>query len=380
MDEKNGDTKKKVWTDAERLELAEKLDKDLEDYINSLEKRTDSNECPEDCWSEEIDKHPFFMTQMPENPTEMSPLVEGLQQLKYSEDYNTPSELALSYKEDGNFNFKYKKYHLAILNFSKGISTKCDDSELLAQLYNNRALAQLKLKNYRSGLRDCKRSLELKPSYLKSLHTAAKCSFYVKEYDQCINYCDQILNIATNDKEINTDIDKLRGNSIKNKKLMMRDSWQQTLKEKKIDQLKINIIKAIKSRNIRVDDSDLFDNQWHVHFDDTNMLIWPVIFAYPENGQTDFVQNFNESIIFREQLMELFEEPPAWDNNKRYQINNLSIYFEDCNKAVHKVQTDQSLKEILQHKSLVVKNGTPWFFILVAGSIEENFFLKSYEQ
>ena len=37
-------------------------------------------------------------------------MMQGLQDLKYSPDENTPEELAASYKEDGNFNFKCKKY------------------------------------------------------------------------------------------------------------------------------------------------------------------------------------------------------------------------------------------------------------------------------
>jgi hypothetical protein len=37
-----------------------------------------------------MEKHPFFMTKAPETGEQMSPLVEGLQQLKYSETDNTP--------------------------------------------------------------------------------------------------------------------------------------------------------------------------------------------------------------------------------------------------------------------------------------------------
>lgn len=31
-----------------------------------------------------------------------------------------------------------------------------------------------------------------------------------------------------------------------------------------------------------------------VHLDEQGRLIWPVMFVYPEYGQTDFIQNFNE--------------------------------------------------------------------------------------
>ena len=37
-----------------------------------------------------MEKHPFFMTKSPEEGEQLSPLMEGLQQLKYSETDNTP--------------------------------------------------------------------------------------------------------------------------------------------------------------------------------------------------------------------------------------------------------------------------------------------------
>lgn len=59
------------------------------------------------------------------------------------------SELANNYKEDGNFNFKYKKYRLAIIGYTEGIRTKCKNDDLIAQLYNNRAASHYMLQNYR---------------------------------------------------------------------------------------------------------------------------------------------------------------------------------------------------------------------------------------
>lgn len=375
----NNVSSKKGWSEAERLELAAKLDQELEDYIDNLDKKTYSDGWPEDRWQEEMEKHPFFMTKLPENSTEVSPLIEGLQQLKYGEEYNTPNELAQSYKEDGNFNYKHKKYRLAILSFSKGISSKCDDTDLLAQLFNNRALAQLKLENYRSSFNDCKQALKLKPNYLKALLTAAKCCFNLKDYDECMNYCNQISNLALTDESVNDEITSLRAKAVKNKKLLLRDSRLQENREKKIDQVREKIIETIKQKNINLDGSDLFhDRQYSVHLDEQGLLEWPVIFAYPENNQTDVVQSFNENTLFCDQLAEVFQEPPAWDSNKRYQINNLSVYFEGADKKLHKVDISEPLGQILQNKNMIIKNGIPWFFILVAGSKEEIAFLESY--
>lgn len=83
----------KVWTDNERLKLASKLDAELDEYISNLEKKSYTEGWPEDRWEEEMEKHPFFMKKTPEPGEELSPLMEGLQQLKYGEDENTPEGL-----------------------------------------------------------------------------------------------------------------------------------------------------------------------------------------------------------------------------------------------------------------------------------------------
>lgn len=89
----NAESEKKQWSERERLELAAKLDSELDDFINSLERKSYSEGWPEDRWQEEMEKHPFFMKQSPQVGEQVSPLMEGLQQLKYGEDENTPEGL-----------------------------------------------------------------------------------------------------------------------------------------------------------------------------------------------------------------------------------------------------------------------------------------------
>lgn len=33
----------------------------------------------------------------------------------------------------------------------------------------------------------------------------------------------------------------------------------------------------------------------HVHLNESGQLVWPVLFVYPEYGQTDFIEAFNEN-------------------------------------------------------------------------------------
>ncbi|KYQ56915.1 Tetratricopeptide repeat protein 4 [Trachymyrmex zeteki] len=380
--------KKKDWTDEERLELATKLGTELHEYLNSLKKKSYTEGWPEDRWQEEMEKHPFFMKKPPELGDELSPLMEGLQQLKYGEDENTPEELANNYKEDGNFNYKYKKYRLAILSYTTGIQTKCKDDNLMAQLYNNRAAAHFMLQNYRSCLNDCKLALKFKPQYPKALSRAITCSFYIKDYDQCIDLCDQFLDQSPTDKTIL----KLRSDSVIAKERLQRDKRKQERAKKKLDKENEKLLETIFRKGINLEltndeqklelrDLEPLVSQiaQRVHFDEKDKLVWPVMILYPETQQTDFIQNFHEDTLIIEQLIELFKEPPEWDVNHRYIVENINVYFEGENKcSIHKIDIQLTLDEILRDKQFIVRGGTPAFLILVKSSEAEKHFLANY--
>ncbi|XP_043289568.1 DNA polymerase interacting tetratricopeptide repeat-containing, protein of 47 kDa isoform X2 [Venturia canescens] len=390
MEEKVGKENKK-WTEEERLELAAKLDSELDEYINSLEKKSYTEGWPEDRWQEEMEKHPFFMKEVPKAGEPVSPLMEGLQQLKYSTEDNTPEELAVSYKEDGNYNYKYKNYRLAILSYTEGIKTKCKDNALMAQLYNNRAAANFMLQNYRSSLYDSEHAMKLDPKYSKAHNRAATCCFRIKNYDKCIELCDKYLELYSPSKPISV----LKSQAIMERKKEQRNVRMQEVLSKKAEKEEDKVMRIIREKKINVEipegkeDFELRDlvplvpqlAQHRVRLDRAGRLIWPVTILYPETLQTDFIQNFYEDTPFMDQLEDLFEEPPEWDREKRYILPNLNVYFEGPNKSsVHKVDVSRPLSSILEHKKFVLRCGTPSFLILIASSDAEKRFLDAYKR
>lgn len=92
------------------------------------------------------------MKEPPKPGDELHPLLEGIQQLKYDPMENTLEDLASTYKEDGNFDMKNKKYRMAIYSYTEGLNQKCTNDELNATLYNNRSAAHFFLKNFRYDL------------------------------------------------------------------------------------------------------------------------------------------------------------------------------------------------------------------------------------
>merc|ERR1711902_233659 len=62
-------------------------------------------------------------------------------------------------------------------------------------------------------------------------------------------------------------------------------------------------------------------------------LVWPVLFMYPEYGETDLIEEFEESgQTFSDHLQAMFGhgiERPNWDISNKYHPEKLKIYFED---------------------------------------------------
>lgn len=61
---------------------------------------------------------------------------------------------------------------------------------------------------------------------------------------------------------------------------------------------------------------------------DDGVLIWPVMFVYPEYGQTDFIQAFPEDVTLGSMLTEMFQERPPWDQEGKYKPEEMTLWIE----------------------------------------------------
>ncbi|CAH0390036.1 unnamed protein product [Bemisia tabaci] len=370
---------KKEYTEEERLELAKKLDDDLDAFLASRPRKPYTEGWTEENWQEEFDKHPFFMSKPPENPTEISPLVEGIQQLKYDESENSPEELAATYKKEGDFFFKCKKYKKAIINYSQGLHYKCNDQELNATLLNNRSAAHFFIENFRSSYNDCKAALKLKPDYVKAITRCAKCCRRMSLFEECIEYCDKALKFSPNDP----DLKSLHKEALIELKKMERDKRKEEVLRKRKEAAEKKLIAAINERNIKIypETKGLTSMsqlepcfpevvQKTVHFEN-DRLVWPVIFLYPEYGTTDFIQEFHEDSRFEDHIAEMFQTAPEWDTNGQYTPDKIRIYFEDFDHNAHRVSPESTLNQAISHPKYRVDGGVPAFIIVVDGSLTE---------
>jgi len=265
------------------------------------------------------------MKEMPKDGEPLPPLLQGLQQLKYSEDDNTCEELALNYKEDGLFHYKLKKYRIATACFTEALrkATSEDNpeikNELVAQLYNNRAAAQFHLENYRSSLLDCERAMKYKDDYFKPVFKAIECAVKLGKYKKALDLCSR----AETLQPTNSEVQRLRLLAIRKQvkkgvfspcvtselisikhlgwpfqKVGGAADRKNEFKRRAKLELFRKTLTYVTDRGIRCRCSDFLNEDSepgrHVKIGEDDRLEWPVLFYYPQFSQSDFIEAFHE--------------------------------------------------------------------------------------
>jgi tetratricopeptide (TPR) repeat protein len=176
---------KKVYTDAERLELAEKLDKACDDFMEELaanQKTEPKKPFNFDEWCKEIDNHPAFMNDLSSTSDgELPAALQALQALKYDTDGEDLLDTAIHHKDEGNKHFKYKKYRWAIDCYTEAAKLMVPDRKLNAVIYCNRATAHKYLGNHSSGLKDSLIALKFDPLHTKAM---IRCCELLTEFEK----------------------------------------------------------------------------------------------------------------------------------------------------------------------------------------------------
>jgi len=304
-----------------------------------------------------MSKHPFFMKKAPEPGDELSPLMQGMQLLKYDPDENTAEELALNYKEDGNYNMKFKNYRIAIIAYTEALNQKCGNDEIQATLYNNRSTANFFLKNYRSSLIDCQNALKLQPDYAKAKWRAAQCANHLDKFDLCVELCNEIL-LKEPDNQKVIDLMKV---CTERRTTIERDLRKRKAAERRKIENFSRLTKAFHERGLKFEGGKIEDEEslrpkiaplmdFPVSFhQEEKSLYWPITLCYPEFLTSDFYQQLNENVKIFDFLNEILHN--FHYDAVNYTRDKVNIYYESS-LAMQSVKIDvnKSLGEVLQEK------------------------------
>lgn len=318
----------------------------------------------EDTWEQEFEEHPMFMTK-PSADGSLPPLMQAIQQIKYDPESNTKKELAANYKEDGNQNFKLKKYRWAVASYTEGLKINCEDNELNSVLYGNRAASHTFLGNHRSALNDSLKSFNLNENNHKAMVRAAQCYNQLKKFEECIAFCTKhgakSPKLADVCLAAQTELGKLTEEAKREKAV-----------QNALDTKKALIAGAIEERNINVKGS-VFQSSHpgashiHVNLNEANQLVWPVIFLYPDHNQTDFIEQFNENESFAAYFDVLFGDEnnlPPWDIDRIYRPDKLEIaYSFPGMEVLCRIDPKKPLKDVLSSSDFVLLGANPTFVV-----------------
>lgn len=334
-----------------------------------------------------MEKHPFFMKKAPEPGDDVHPMMEGLQQLKFDPEENTPEELAEKYKEDGNYWLKHKKYRIAIMNYTEGLLQKHENNELTANLYNNRSAAHFFLKNYRSSAEDARFALKYKRDYPKAKLRILKCLIEIKRFEEACNHVQEFLTEDPTSLEL-IEFQKL---AITKKTEKLRDERKIQMQEKKKRQEFQTLVQALIQRRVKFEGiKDLAANltlddikpqvaplEYHpVSMDQNGTIHWPVMFCYPEFSLSDFQQRLSELESLHECLEDMFTVDEEQSHNYK-SADDVTIYYENRTKGtVHQVDSKKPLKDVVSNVNFCVYNGYLIFFVVPKSSKAENDFIN----
>ena len=143
---------------------------------------------------------------------------------------------------------------------------------------------------------------------------------------------------------------------------------------------------------------------------DDGVLNWPVMFVYPEYGQTDFIQAFAEDVTLGSMLTEMFQERPPWDQEGKYKPEQMTLWIEhrkiqsifqvDINAPLHAAlrivhfstsclrlprprYPDISKDSIMNNKRMkncYISGGCPNFIVTIRDSAFEKSFKRKYHK
>ena len=179
----------------------------------------------------------------------------------------------------------------------------------------------------------------------------------------------KLLKTATEKKAVRDQIEKRRQEE--------RDAREEA-KQKLQDAIKERGLVMGKSQHVV---SAQFQGEIHWDAEDPNVLRWPVIFAYPEYSQCDFIESLGENDTLEMHLQAMFpkDDYAPWDEKRSYVYDKLCVYYQTNatdiegqgtnfkKKAFKKIDPQMTLLQALQLPDHVVP-AMPLFTVFVKNS------------
>lgn len=300
----------------------------------------------------ELNKMPFFMTQL-EAGTENTEL-EALKALAYE---GEPHEVAGNFKNQGNDQYKAKRYKDARALYTKGIDVKCDDTKINEALFANRAICELELKNYRRCVNDCKAALNLNPKNLKCYFRMGKAFLALdklKEAQETLDFGLKIDESNVSLKNLSASINKRIAEIKAREEAKLKE--QQDKENKKIMLESALTLRNVKSISTTEPAELLRESKIKLEnpMDFESQMIYPAIIMYPTTNEFDFIGEVGELTTVQELLDLIMQRPPEWfemEGHKNFSPKKLIAFMETQAGGLIKAGKKLTFHDILKKET-----------------------------
>ncbi|XP_021722158.1 tetratricopeptide repeat protein 4 homolog [Chenopodium quinoa] len=234
---------------------------------------------------------------------------------------------ALELKDEGNEYVRKGKKHYkdAIDCYTRAINQKGLGESETSILFANRAHVNLLLGNNRRAFEDAEQAVKLSPTNVKAIYRAAKASFALDMLKEAITYCEQGLELSSDNEDLKKLVKLASG------KLAEREKHEAEV-SKALRGAK-DLLSAFEDRGLKIGKA-MFRELTGLKkpdLDKSKILHWPVVLLYPEVMSSDIIEDFCETDMFSSHLDIMFSEdcpPLPWDKENVYTRENIELYYE----------------------------------------------------
>jgi len=280
-------------------------------------------------WEDNINylkNHPLFMKDATPEDLLKNETIQALQHIAYDD---TPENIAKYCNDNANNMIKHRKgkFYIAeaLKAYDEGIEQNCNDDELNAKLHCNRALVNIKLRNYRSVIEDCDIAIKLNPSFVKAYYRKAFANYRLEKFEECTRICDQGIQLSPTTEDLLT-LRKLAIDKISKIEEKKKKELEEKAKENKALHRSCKL-KGIVLGQKRVE-IPLAYNQL-LWIDEENQIHTPIVIYYPEFQQMDLIQDSLEGDKIYDHLANLLENGLPWDTKGHYSnFKDLNVFIE----------------------------------------------------
>ncbi|KAJ4532097.1 HSP70/90 co-chaperone [Exophiala dermatitidis] len=276
-----------------------------------------------------------------------------------------------------------KKWSDAKEFYSKGIAVLVDKSEdkwdkpadmeaemkqrkaLEEQLYTNRALCNLELKNYRSTILDCAAAIRINPSNVKAHYRSASALLALDKVLEALDVASRGAKIDPDNTPLKNLLERIRTRA---KAKEEQDRRRQAELRRK-QQEKAALEAALKARKLSVRGSkhppNLEDAVIHLSPDPaspTSTLEFPVMLLYPMHNQSDFIKAWSEKDTINQHLDYIL--PLPWDTKNEYQPDTVECYMDTISGGLVKIGKKLTLLEALSNGKTEIVDGLVRIYVV----------------